>query len=1146
MAELQRGHASLALRLGSGLIALAAGCTTTLPFDDAGDDAGTDAAQEAAVRGAPSASREFPIIAPLGPQCQDGDGDGFGLNCPNGQDCNDADRNSTNECYRCASPATGCECTQEGATDACNVETDSNAIGGDGVCHSGTRLCTNGRWQRCLPNAFSSRIIVGPTGCGSACNPECRQTLICPTISGDLTGRGTGVVIAGVPLPGFCPPGSGGIQLPGGGMPPPSGCASLCGGACCAPGQTCYTYEEVDTTPPATCAAVGAAAPPPIRWSGCGETCAAGQTHCGNAPDDSCCNAGQICVDARCEDSPNACTTNANCGAGFFCHTRSGRCLRASTSRCNCEADGQLQGCVSAVQTTGGRVVNGVFRTRLGQDARQLRFARYLGGIETNPTGCPIGRSNYAAAGPYDCTYCTPTICDAWRCFGGPRDTATIGVFADNLDWLFTQHVRLNPWGGGVSDGQPTPGNSLVDWGYDPREGRKYDLGAPGNRVVLFPVTDHTSDSCLEPFEYTVWLSDNPNATEIAPTTAPDPNKWNLAKLTEVFTQGWTRNPNSMGLPTDTSNLETTAFGDAVADAMTTVWSLPCGFSFRYASIVAGNLGNPNNACLFHSFDDELDAVAGLTINGDPLAIYHELPFGSSAGPDGLNFSTRLRTADVYFLFDTTGSMGGELSNLQASMTGGTFVAGCPGGIVGAIKCIIPDAWFGVGRHDDFPVSPYGWGPSGDVVFENRSDMAADPAVAQAAINGIGLHNGNDWPESQTPALWAAVTGRGLSGYFPTRTGCTPGRWGYPCFRPGTIPIVMLFTDAPFHNGSGGTNAYANNALFAGGSNAGVLGTQRGPTFAETVAEYNARGAKVIIIDSSENNATARADFNAFAAGTGSLVSGGANAVYPVSGSGTGLGSAVVNAVSDLANYSRMDVTAMALDNPATAGVDERCFVRAIAGAAVGTVRLSNPAIGESAAYSAGRCVDPPTAIGGVPVTARQCLPGTQVNFRAEFTNNCVMATSSRQTFTFEIVVLGNGSYELGRVPVTIVVPESAFPPSGSFTYDVDALTVCGAGRQAAWRQVQFVADTPAGTSVDIDAFTANTVAGLATAPRVALGTAPPAVSPLDVESALVLAMQPTRAPYLRVRFTLNSNASRSATPVLRGYRVLFDCIDGT
>jgi hypothetical protein len=190
--------------------------------------------------------------------------------------------------------------------------------------------------------------------------------------------------------------------------------------------------------------------------------------------------------------------------------------------------------------------------------------------------------------------------------------------------------------------------------------------------------------------------------------------------------------------------------------------------------------------------------------------------------------------------------------------------------------------------------------------------------------------------------------------------------------------------------------------------------------------------------------------------------------------------------------------------------------------------------------------VDPPTAIGGVPVTARQCLPGSSVNFKAEFTNNCVRPMMVDQTFTFDIVVLGNGSYELGRVPVTIVVPAVAFPPSGTFTYDIDAATACGAGRQVAWRQLQFVADTPSGTNIVVDAFTAATSAGLATAPMARMGTVPPAVSPINLEAQLIVAGQPTRAPYLRLRFTLNSDAARSQTPVLRGYRVLYDCIDGT
>jgi MYXO-CTERM domain-containing protein len=42
------------------------------------------------------------------------------------------------------------------------------------------------------------------------------------------------------------------------------------------------------------------------------------------------------------------------------------------------------------------------------------------------------------------------------------------------------------------------------------------------------------------------------------------------------------------------------------------VWALPCGISFRYVAIQAGNNGNPGPECVYHSSDDELDAVAGL------------------------------------------------------------------------------------------------------------------------------------------------------------------------------------------------------------------------------------------------------------------------------------------------------------------------------------------------------------------------------------------------------------------------------------------------------------------------------------------------------------------------------------------------------
>lgn len=1245
----------------------AATLTTQVAIEDAEPEASTPSAPPSLEQ--PLEPRDFPAT------CDDVDGDGFGVNCTNGPDCDDGDPNVTNGCYRCAHPATGCPCDTPGARQGCDALTDSDQQGPDGSCHPGERICENGTWTRCIALDGSSRTITPPSPCGTVCNPDCRVSTVCPTDPSDLSSS-SGVVIGTSPPPAFCPPGTGpgGVRLPGGspggsigGGPCPGG-TGTCGGTCCAAGQTCWTYEDTRVIP-SWCTAGGRVPPPPVRNSYCGLTCRAGETHCGVPPNDDCCSGAERCHRGACRVPGGRCNRSADCPVGYYCDLTFNECFPTTGGPCNCDRSDQQQGCLASFTAQGGSLVNDIFTTPSGQDARSLRFARYVRGIETAPSGCRIGVSSSSTG---LCPTCTPTICTAYRCVGSPTDFATISQYANALDWRWTQHVRSNDSGGAVADGDSRF--------YYPWRARIYDLGAPANRVVLFPITDHTSDSCLEPFEYSVWLTDNPNATTIANPMRPDPNQWNAATLTQIFTQGWTRNPRAIGSPTDTNDLRSTAYGDAVADAMTSVWALPCGYSFRYAAISAGNYGNPTGSCAFHSADDELDAVAGLNAEGNPLSIYHVLPYGSSAGPDGLSFSTQVRTADVYFLFDTTGSMGGELANLRASLTTGTFVTGCPGGITAGIRCIIPDAWFGVGYFDDFPVTPYG-SPGWDDVYRHVLDMTSSVTSAQIAINSLTIHNGYDGPESHVPALFSIATGRGYPGFLSDRGACAiAGGIGYPCFRPGTIPIVMMFTDAMFHNGPGDTYLYNDSSIFGSGgsityppavtvsgndtqasayvlsetssfvargttsgmannftpscawssapdvvfrvtltatrnvhfdtmgsfydtilavvrSDGVVMGcnddssgtlqssldltlgpgtyyvwvdgygssagsytfrygvrttstTARTPRFAETVDALNAIGAKVIVVQSCGGQWWCSPDGRnhavALANGTGSIVSGGAPAVYNIAADGSGLGSAVVNAVSDLANYSRMDVTTVALDNPATPSVDERCFVRNPAGTPPGTVRLSNPAIGETAPYAAGRCIDPPGSVGGVPVVARQCLPGSTVNFRAEFTNNCVMSTSVDQTFTFDLVTYGNGTYELGRTPVTIVVPRAAYPASGTFSYDVDATTACGAGRQVDWTQLQFVANTPSGTSIDVDVRTATTSAGLATATDVRLGTVPPATSPLDIGTALLARGISNRLPYLRVTFTLRSNATRDATPDLAGYRVLFNCIDGT
>lgn len=93
--------------------------------------------------------------APVGdsgtPVCIDMDGDGFGTDCPSGEDCDDDDANVTNECRVCVGDPTreGCPCTpQEGVL--CEPPPIPHPEGVL-ICREGTRFCRDYEWTACEP-----------------------------------------------------------------------------------------------------------------------------------------------------------------------------------------------------------------------------------------------------------------------------------------------------------------------------------------------------------------------------------------------------------------------------------------------------------------------------------------------------------------------------------------------------------------------------------------------------------------------------------------------------------------------------------------------------------------------------------------------------------------------------------------------------------------------------------------------------------------------------------------------------------------------------------------------------------------------------------------------------------------------------------
>lgn len=128
----------------------------------------------------------------------------------------------------------------------------------------------------------------------------------------------------------------------------------------------------------------------------------------------------------------------------------------------------------------------------------------------------------------------------------------------------------------------------------DVATGNKWDLGGDANQVAVFPIIDHTPLP-QEAIEYSVYLSNNPLAT----TEGTDGNtSWVPAKLVKVYLEGWIK--------------------PWVADGFTTVWKLPGDQIFRYVNVVSGG-----HAAIQHDGDDEIDAVMGLTKDGDPVATRH-------------------------------------------------------------------------------------------------------------------------------------------------------------------------------------------------------------------------------------------------------------------------------------------------------------------------------------------------------------------------------------------------------------------------------------------------------------------------------------------------------------------------------------------
>jgi len=500
------------------------------------------------------------------------------------------------------------------------------------------------------------------------------------------------------------------------------------------------------------------------------------------------------------------------------------------------------------------------------------------------------------------------------------------------------------------------------------------------------------------------------------------------------------------------------------------------------------------------------------------------------------------------------------------------------------------------------------------------------------------------------PGIWYVVFSESGSGEGPFELGigtwpddtayitapgptCTDGGvGGYPCFREGSVPIVVMFTDAEAHNGVGGDDRYSFGA----------------PAYMDAVTALNRIGAKVIGIHSGDppdvdcdtpcleyeynfecrddtycaereywtecwnetycaerGNEVTTCEMRTFcqqggvcwqeevcrtsrpcvrydtrercrtrsrcirtdtrticedrrgacinfgapicntdyeeshrelrrlASDTGTVDEGGEPFVYQINSDGSGLSEAVVRAIADLAGSFRMDISLRPLDNPATAVVDERDFIKQIS-----TVTTGSP---------------PPDTLTRCQSTEatfyRKCLPGTQAEFVLGLQNDGVVDPMGvDRIFEFDIEVVGEGIYILDTVRVNILVPAEGivFRAQGEYWRDYDSQDHCGPSQVPVWGNFSWDADVDpvrAGTDIVFQFRTAQDPADLATS-DVAQVIAPPTDPPVTVDTLLRDAGVPRNYRYLRATAVLRSSPNNLNTPVLRSFELQFECGD--
>lgn len=389
---------------------------------------------------------------------------------------------------------------------------------------------------------------------------------------------------------------------------------------------------------------------------------------------------------------------------------------------------------------------------------------------------------------------------------------------------------------------------------------------------------------------------------------------------------------------------------------------------------------------------DPLDPASNPQANGDFVFVE---PFQKPQTPvtQNLDFSTRLQAVDLYIILDRSASMSTEISTVKSNLASVVSGLKCPPGVTA--NCI-PDLWAGAGT--------LGYDLSGAAAYQSWVDVQPSPSFTTVPIT----EPSGCCDEATTFSTYATITGQGGAGFglssVPARATCAGspaasagyGTFGYPCFRQGALPVVLLATDEPPISNSG---------------------TYHTPDWSTVVLpQYTAKKAKLIGILGDSPATGTLSDLQAMATGTGAVDALNSNAPLVFDGAGANAATAIRSGILALANGLPLDINAVSADVPGDAVDAVTEFIDHLETLQLGTAQCSSG------------LTDVDTNGDMYRDKFVQVRTGTPVCWKVvSKPNTTVQALDAPQLFRSTITVYGDGVTPLDQRDVYFLVPPRPF-----------------------------------------------------------------------------------------------------------------------